>query len=83
MKNIPQRTCIVCRTKGDKKDFIRIVKTLDGIVLDKTGKLNGRGAYICNNVDCLTKLQKTKALNRTFKTNVSDATYKEILDDKN
>ena len=62
---------------------IRIVAKNVRQVLDKTGKLNGRGAYICNNVDCLTKLQKTKALNRTFKTNVSDATYKEILDDKN
>ncbi len=55
-KSLPQRSCIGCNTKKDKKDLIRIVKNKDGnISIDKTGKANGRGAYICNNVECLEK----------------------------
>ena len=79
MKTIPERTCIVCRKKGDKKAFIRIVKTKDGIFLDKTGKLAGRGAYICDSADCITKCKKTHALNRAFKQEVSEETYTELV----
>lgn len=80
MKKTPERTCIVCRTKGDKFAFIRIVKTANGIVLDKTGKVAGRGAYICNSADCLQKCQKTRALNRAFKQEVSEQTYNQLMD---
>lgn len=84
MKKIPERTCIVCRTKADKTNFIRIVKTPDEqFKLDKTGKLNGRGAYICNSAECINKCAKSKALNRAFKTNVSEQTYLDILKDFN
>ena len=63
MKKIPQRTCMGCNEKKDKKDLIRIVKNkANEILVDKTGKLNGRGAYICNNVECLEKLKKSKRL---------------------
>ena len=56
MKKIPQRTCIGCKEKKDKKDLIRIVKDKDGnITLDRTGRANGRGAYICDNIQCLEK----------------------------
>ena len=79
MKKIPERTCIVCRKKGDKPDFIRIVKTQDGIFLDKTGKLAGRGAYICDSIDCINKCKKTRALNRAFKQEVSEETYGELV----
>lgn len=79
MKTIPERTCIVCRKKGDKKAFIRIVKTKDGIFLDKTGKLAGRGAYICDSADCINKCKKTHALNRAFKQEVSEETYTELV----
>ena len=79
MKTIPERTCIVCRTKGDKKSFIRIVKTKDGIFLDKTGKLAGRGAYICDSLACINKCKKTHALNRAFKQEVSEETYIELV----
>ena len=79
MKEIPQRTCIVCRKKGDKKDFVRIVKVNTGdIVLDKIGKTNGRGAYICNNAECLKKCEKTHALDRAFKMNVPPDVYKKL-----
>jgi len=58
-----------------KKELIRVVKTDGGIVLDKTGRANGRGAYICDNPDCIAKLKKQKLLNKTFSCPVDDATY--------
>ena len=79
MKNIPERTCIVCRTKGEKNAFIRIVKTKNGIFLDKTGKLAGRGAYICDSAECINKCKKTRALNRAFKQEISEETYLELI----
>ena len=52
MKRLPQRTCMGCNTKKDKKDLIRIVKNKDGeISIDKNEKKEGRGAYICNNIE--------------------------------
>ena len=79
MKKIPQRTCMGCNEKKDKKDLIRIVKNKDNeILVDKTGKLNGRGVYICNNVECLEKLKKSKRLNRVFETNISDEIYESL-----
>ena len=80
MKNNPQRTCIVCRKKADKKDFVRVVKTPDGnFVLDKTGKVNGRGAYVCNQADCIEKCKKTHALSRAFKQEISAEIYDKII----
>lgn len=79
MKKIPQRTCIGCKEKKDKKDLIRIVKDKDGnITLDRTGKANGRGAYICDNIQCLEKAIKTKALARTFEMNIDEIVYDEL-----
>ena len=79
MKKIPQRTCMGCNEKKDKKDLIRIVKNkANEILVDKTGKLNGRGAYICNNVECLEKIKKSKRLNRVFETNISDEIYESL-----
>lgn len=76
----PQRTCIVCRKKGDKKDFARVVKTPQGeFVLDKTGKANGRGAYVCNNQECIEKCQKTHALSRVFKQEISAEIYQKLI----
>ena len=79
MKKIPQRTCIGCKEKKDKKDLIRIVKNKEGIItLDRTGKANGRGAYICDNIQCLEKAIKTKALERTFEMSISEDVYNEL-----
>ncbi|MEF2835497.1 MAG: RNase P modulator RnpM [Clostridia bacterium] len=79
MKKIPQRTCIGCKEKKDKKDLIRIVKDKDGnITLDRTGRANGRGAYICDNIQCLEKAIKTKALARTFEMNIDETVYDEL-----
>ena len=67
----PQRKCIGCNESKPKKELIRIVKTPeDEILLDSTGRANGRGAYICNNLECLQKAVKTKGLNRAFKMNI-------------
>lgn len=72
MKKVPLRMCIVCRQMKPKKELIRVVRGEDGVIsVDPTGKANGRGAYICNSEECLSKLVKSKALNRSFKENVS------------
>lgn len=80
-KNNPVlRTCIVCRKKGDKHDFIRIVKDKNNsISIDKQEKKNGRGCYVCDNTECVEKLYKTRALNRAYKTNISEKIYDDIL----
>ncbi len=80
-KKIPMRTCIACKTVKPKKELIRIVKGEDGITLDRTGKKNGRGAYICDDVECVNKLVSKKCLNRVFEMPVSDQTYAKILED--
>ncbi len=79
LKNIPKRTCIGCNEIKPKKELIRIVKNKEGnIFVDKTGKSNGRGAYLCDNMECLKKAMKTKRLERTFETTISDEIYKEL-----
>lgn len=78
-KKTPMRMCTGCREMKPKQQLIRIVKTPDGeIKLDTTGRLNGRGAYICKSVDCLKKAQKAGALSRAFETNVADEVYAAI-----
>ncbi len=79
MKNIPQRTCIGCNEKKDKKDFIRIVKdSKNNISIDKTGKANGRGAYICDNIECLEKAIKNKRIEKSFKMDIDEEVYKNL-----
>ena len=81
-KKIPQRKCIACQDRDAKRDLVRIVKTKEGqIFLDKTGKANGRGAYICNNSDCISKLAKPKVLNRAFKCELTEEVYKKICEE--
>ena len=79
MKRLPQRTCMGCNEKKDKKDLIRIVKNKENeISIDKTGKQEGRGAYICNNVECLDKVIKTKRLERTLNCKISNEIYESL-----
>ena len=71
--------CIACRNLFDKKDLLRVVRTPEGeIVLDRTGKKAGRGAYLCGNPECLKKCLKGKILNKVFKTPVSDEAYEKL-----
>lgn len=74
-RHIPQRTCIVCRRKVDKRQLTRIVRTTDaGVVVDPTGKRNGRGAYVCEQPACWDKLTENgQLLNQTLKTTVTEA----------
>ena len=79
VKKIPQRQCIGCGQMKDKKDLIRILKTQDeSIVIDITGRKNGRGAYICANEDCLSKAFKNKGLERSFKMPVEKTVYEDL-----
>ena len=79
MKKIPQRTCMGCNQKKDKRELIRIVKDSNqNISIDKTGKANGRGAYICNDINCLEKVIKNKRLERALETNISDDIYNDL-----
>lgn len=79
MKNIPQRTCMGCNSKKDKKDLIRIVKNKNNeISIDKTGKQDGRGAYICNDEQCLEKAIKTKRIERTLGIKISEEVYSNL-----
>lgn len=86
-KKIPMRMCVGCGENKPKKQLTRVVKTPEGeIKIDLSGKLNGRGAYICKSADCLSKAHKSKRLEKTFKTAISDEIYsnleKELLDEQ-
>lgn len=78
-KKAPQRTCMACQIKADKKDLLRIVRDANGDVrLDQTGKMPGRGAYICSNSDCLERVIKTKRLQNVLETPVADHVYDDL-----
>ncbi len=75
-KKIPLRQCVGCMEMKEKKTMMRVLKTPEGdIVLDVTGKKNGRGAYLCKCMDCLKKAQKNKGLERSFKMSLSNEIY--------
>ena len=74
-KKKPMRMCIACREMKLKNQLFRVVKTADGIVPDKTGKVSGRGAYICDSDECIKKLRKQKLLHKVFSMDVDDAVY--------
>ena len=79
-KKIPQRQCMGCRERKPKRDMIRVVRNPEGVVsLDFGGKMNGRGAYICPNPECLTKVQKSKALERSLEVPIPDEVYERLM----
>lgn len=78
-KKIPLRKCTGCGEMKNKKDMVRVIKTPeDEIILDKTGKKNGRGAYICNSLECLKKASKSKGLERSLKTAIPKEVYEQL-----
>lgn len=80
-KKIPMRKCVGCQEMKEKKSLIRVVKTAEGdIILDDTGKKNGRGAYICKSLECF---KKTKALERSLGVSVSEQVYEELEKEMN
>jgi predicted RNA-binding protein YlxR (DUF448 family) len=75
-KKIPQRQCMGCRERKNKRDMLRVVRGTDGAVtLDFGGKLNGRGAYVCPDPECLKKARKTRALERCLETPIPEDVY--------
>lgn len=79
MKTKPQRTCMGCNEKNDKDKLLRIVKNKENeIFIDKIGKANGRGAYICNSEICLEKLMKSNRLEKIFDMKISNEVYESL-----
>lgn len=78
-RTIPQRQCVGCGEKKNKKELIRVIKTPeDHIIIDTTGKKNGRGAYICNSIDCFEKAIKNKGLERSLKSKIPEEIYENL-----
>jgi hypothetical protein len=78
-KKIPLRQCIGCGEMKGKNEMLRVLRTEDNqIIIDSTGRKNGRGAYICNNSECMKKARKSRALDRSFKMAVSDEVYENL-----
>ena len=79
-KKTPLRKCVGCQEMHDKRELLRVVLTPEGeVLLDPTGKQNGRGAYLCSKVECLQLARKKKALERALKTSIPDAVYDRLL----
>lgn len=75
-KKIPMRRCNGCNEQKPKNQLIRVVKSPENeISLDLTGKKSGRGAYICNDIECLRKARKSKRIDRTFEITIPDEVY--------
>ena len=75
----PLRQCTGCREMKSKKEMIRVLKTPENeIVLDATGKKNGRGAYICFSRECLEKAKKNHGLERSLKAAIPDEVYENL-----
>ena len=79
----PERTCVSCRQKASKDNFIKVVLTHNGAEIEREKKLNGRGAYICKKNTCIEKAKKSKAFSRSFKTPVEEKIYEELLNELN
>lgn len=78
-KKVPMRTCVVTKEQALKKDLIRVVRTPEGnIILDVTGKANGKGAYLKRDLEVVEKAKKSKALDRALAVSVPDDIYEEL-----
>ena len=81
MKKVPMRKCVACMESKPKKELYRIVRANDtDVVFDSTGKLNGRGLYVCG-LECLNKAIKTKRINKLFDMSINEETLKKLADD--
>lgn len=83
-KKIPMRQCVGCGQMKAKKDMVRVIKTPEDVVLlDATGRKNGRGAYICANPDCLKQARKSKGLERSLKMAIPQEVYDSLEKEMN
>ncbi len=81
-RKTPMRMCTGCGEMKPKRELVRVVKSTEGeILLDLTGKANGRGAYICRSSECLTKAQKTKRIERAFACSIPDEIYNRMQEE--
>ncbi len=77
--NVSLRMCMACRERKQKEQLIRVVKQKEGLIfIDKTGKADGRGAYVCNNLECLELLRKKRGLERSFKCKIDGLIYDDL-----
>lgn len=73
------RMCMACREKKQKEQLIRVVKQKNGVIfIDKTGKADGRGSYVCNSLECLELLRKKRGLERSFRCKVDGLIYDDL-----
>lgn len=78
-KKIPMRQCVGCGEMKNKREMMRVLKTAEGsMILDTSGRKNGRGAYLCMSKDCLAKARKNKGLERSFKMSIPDELYESL-----
>lgn len=79
MKKIPMRSCVVSHEKCEKKDLVRIVRTPSGeVIIDLTGKMNGRGAYLKKDIEIFKKAQKSKILDKILEVPIQNEIYDEL-----
>lgn len=82
VKKIPQRRCVGCNNMKDKKELIRVVRSVEGEVsIDKIGKKPGRGAYVCLSSECITKAVKEKRLEKALDVSIDKEIYEKLLED--
>ncbi len=82
VKKIPMRKCVVTNESFEKKSLWRVVKTPEGtVIFDRSGKANGRGAYLSKSKEVIEKAIKTKILNRHLETDIPESVYQELLKD--
>lgn len=78
-RKIPMRMCVGCREMKPKLELMRVVKPQDGdCAIDRTGKAPGRGAYVCEDAECLKKAQKTHALERALEAKIDDSVFEQL-----
>ena len=78
-KKVPLRQCVGCGQMKGKKEMMRVLRTAEGdILLDTTGKKNGRGAYLCRSMECLKKARKNRGLERSFKMGIPNEVYDQL-----
>ena len=79
VRKIPMRMCVGCREMKPKAELMRVVKPQEGdAAIDRTGKASGRGAYVCENAECLKKAQKTRALERALEAKIEDSVFEQL-----
>lgn len=79
VRKVPMRKCIGCQEMKNKKEMMRVLRTTEeNVVLDTTGKKNGRGAYICFSRECFEKAVKSKALERSLKMSIPQEIYESL-----